>query len=391
MNVVAIIPARGGSKGIPRKNLQVVAGKSLVAWNIEAAHGSTHVNRVVVSTDDLEIAAVARACAAEVVNRPDEISGDLDSSESALLHVLDVLRTDEGYQPDLVVFLQCTSPLTAPEDIDGVVEALLKEEADTAFAASEFHYFLWQQSSDGEAVELNHEKHIRLMRQQKKSEFVEAGAVYVMKADGFVAARHRFFGKTTFYEMPASRRWEIDEPVDLLVADVLMREELKNRKVRLFPEQLEAVVMDFDGVFTDNRVIVFEDGREAVVCSRSDGWGLSELVSLGLPSVVISTEKNPVVAARCEKLKLEFLHGVDDKVSVLREWAAEKTVTLSNVVFVGNDVNDAGCLQAVGCPVIVADAHPAVKSLARIVLESKGGEGALRELTELIKLKTRSI
>jgi YrbI family 3-deoxy-D-manno-octulosonate 8-phosphate phosphatase len=384
MKCIAIIPARGGSKGIPRKNLFPLAGKPLLAWSIDSALSSRHVQRVIVSTDDFDIATVARENGAEVIIRPSELSGDFTSSEMALVHVLDHLREIEEYEPDLVVFLQCTSPLTASEDIDGTIEKLLFDKADSAFAATPFHYFLWRESINGNVIEVNHDKRVRLMRQQRQPDFIETGAVYVMKVDGFRVAGHRFFGKTALYVMPETRRWEIDEPVDLLVAEVLMREELKRRKNALLPPHIEALALDFDGVFTDNRVIVFEDGREAVWCSRSDGLGLAELSRLGLTIVVLSTEKNSIVAARCSKLGLQCLYGLDDKPAALRAWAKEKKIDLSHTMFVGNDVNDLGCLQAVGWPVVVADAHPLVRPFARLVLDSRGGESALRELMELI-------
>jgi N-acylneuraminate cytidylyltransferase len=127
MKYLAIIPARGGSKGIPRKNIRPLAGKPLLAYNIEAARNSRYIQRVVVSTDDPEIARVAQQYGAEVVWRPAEISGDTASSESALLHTLATLREQESYAPDVLVFLQCTSPLTLAEDIDGVITALLEQ------------------------------------------------------------------------------------------------------------------------------------------------------------------------------------------------------------------------------------------------------------------------
>jgi len=139
METLAIIPARGGSKGIPRKNVLPLAGKPLIAYNIEQARRSQFIRRVVVSTDDAEIAAVARQYGAEVVWRPAEISGDSASSESALLHALEQLRQQENYQPDLLVFLQCTSPHTPAEDIDGTVQALLEQQADSALAVIPFH------------------------------------------------------------------------------------------------------------------------------------------------------------------------------------------------------------------------------------------------------------
>jgi YrbI family 3-deoxy-D-manno-octulosonate 8-phosphate phosphatase len=381
---LVVIPARGGSKGIPRKNVRPVGGKPLLAWSIEAARASKRVNRVAVSTDDLEIASVAQRFGAEVIERPEVISGDSASSESALLHALDFLKRSEGYEPDILVFLQCTSPLTAPEDIDGVIKAMERDGADTAVAVIPFHYFLWRHDDSGDGVGINHDKRVRLLRQDREPQYLESGAVYVMKADGFRQAKHRFFGRTALYEMPAERRWEIDDPVDMEVAEVLLRARSQADHRALLPERLDALVFDFDGVFTDNRVTVLEEGREAVVCSRGDGMGIELLRKAGWPMVVISKETHPIVSARCAKLRLECQQGVDDKLPLLRRWLEGRGFALERTLYVGNDINDLACLTAVGCPVVVADAHPEAARAARIILEKPGGQGALRELAELI-------
>lgn len=223
MKAIAIIPARGGSKGIPRKNLQPLAGKPLVAHTIEQARAAHSIGRVIVSTDDAEIGAVAQCYGAEVVWRPAAISGDTASSEAALLHVLATLQQSEGTLPDLIVFLQCTSPLTLAADIDGTVQALLSEHANTALAVTPFHYFLWQQAENGDAVGVNHDKRVRLLRQQRAPQYRETGAIYVMQTNGFLQTKHRFFGKTALYVMPAERCLEIDEPFDLQMAAWLLQ------------------------------------------------------------------------------------------------------------------------------------------------------------------------
>ena len=153
---------------------------------------------------------------------------------------------------------------------------------------------------------------------------------------------------------------------------------------------VEAVIFDFDGVFTDNRVVVFEDGREAVVCNRGDGLGLERLRSLGIPMVIMSTEPNPVVSRRAEKLRLPVYQGLSDKATALKKFAADERIDLSRIAFVGNDINDAGCLEIVGMPVVVADAMLEVKSLARIVLKKKGGQGAVREFCDMLWVSKKS-
>jgi len=384
METLAIIPARGGSKGIPRKNLRPLAGKPLIAHNLEQAQKSRLVNRVIVSTDDAEIGAVAQQYGAEVVWRPEEISGDSASSESALLHVLDTLRQTEGYEPDLLAFLQCTSPLTLAEDIDGTLQALLDNQADTALAVIPFHYFLWKPGSQGNAEGINHDKRIRPLRQEREPQYLETGAVYAMRVPGFLQARHRFFGRTTLYIMPAERRLEIDDPVDFQVAEVLMSAQHEQEKASRLPERIAALVLDFDGVFTDNKVVVFQDGREAVICSRSDGAGIGQLKRTGLPILVLSTEPNPVVQARAGKLDIPCMHGITDKGKALSDWMNEKEIDPSQVIYVGNDLNDLPCMAQVGCAVAVADAHPEVLKQAHLVLEHPGGEGAIREICDLL-------
>ncbi len=384
MECLAIIPARGGSKGIPRKNIRPLLGKPLIAYNIEQARQARLVNRVVVSTDDPEIGAISRQYGAEVVWRPAEISGDTAPSEAALLHALEHLRQTEGYQPDLLAFLQCTSPLTLAEDIDGAIQTLLDAEADTALAAIPFHYFIWKIDETGAAVGVNHDKRVRPLRQQRQPQYLESGAVYVMRVLGFLQARHRFFGKTVLYEMPPERRLEIDDVVDFQVAETLMRSQAEQRRSARLPQVIAALILDFDGVFTDNKVIVQQDGSEAVVCDRSDGWGIGQLKKTGLPILVLSTEPNPVVRARADKLGLPCLQNVSDKWSVLAAWLAERNIEPQHVVYIGNDANDLECMRHVGCAVTPADAYPEAISAAQIILEHKGGDGAIREICDLI-------
>ncbi|RKY30105.1 MAG: transferase [Candidatus Omnitrophota bacterium] len=381
---LAIIPARGGSKGVPRKNILPICGKPLIGWTIDAAKTAKNINRVVVSTDDTEIASVAEHFGADVVWRPEEISGDSASSEEALLHVLEHLDNSEDYRPELVIFLQCTSPLTTAKDIDGTIEAMLEAQADTALSTTPFHYFLWKQNPQKNAVGINHDKCIRQLRQERETQLLETGAVYVMNARKFRQTRNRFFGRTAMYVMPQERCLEIDDPVDLKVAEVLLRDMLKRQKIDLLPETIEAIVFDFDGVFTDNRVMVFEDGREAVLCNRGDGMGIPLLESKPVKLLVLSTEKNSVVAARCKKLNIECINGVDNKLDELISWQKKNSILLANTIYVGNDINDSMCLQAVGCGIVPADAHPSVKPLAQIVLDQAGGLGVIREVVELV-------
>jgi N-acylneuraminate cytidylyltransferase len=144
------------------------------------------------------------------------------------------------------------------------------------------------------------------------------------------------------------------------------------------------LALDFDGVMTDDGVYVTEDGCEFVRCSRSDGMGLSLLRAAGFPVVVISKETNAVVGARCKKLKIPCVQACDDKLPVLERIAAENSALMTEVIYVGNDVNDISCLRAVGCGLAVPDAHPYALQAATAILRSRGGHGAVREICDLI-------
>lgn len=386
MRTLAIIPARSGSKGIKDKNIRLMAGKPLLARSVEAAVAAKCVSRVIVSTDSEQYAAIARAAGADVpFLRPAAIANDTASSEAALLHALEWLETNEGYVPDLIVFIQCTSALTTPEDIDATVRLVADEGADSAFTATASHGFLWKLGPDG-ADGVNHDKRFRPRRQDREPEYRETGAVYVMRRAGFLETKHRFFGKTLLHCVPAERSWEIDDPHDWTICETILRERERATPAAGLPARLGALVFDFDGVFTDNRVWVDQDGRESVACSRSDGLRFAELRARRpeLRILILSKEQNPVVSARARKLKIDAMQGVDDKVAALETWMQPLKLDWSQVVYTGNDLNDLPCLLKAGCGVAVADAYPEVKDAARIVLEKKGGYGAVRELVDLI-------
>jgi len=383
MSTYVVIPARGGSKGITTKNLRRVGGVPLVERTICAALSSSLVDRVFVTTDDPAIAEVAARAGAEVVDRPAAIAGDDATSESAVLHVLDTLREQGEPDPDLVLFMQCTSPLTTAAEIDGTIEVLEREGADCSFTGSRSHAFLWRRGPDG-AEPVNHDVSERLRRQDQPVELADTGAVYAMRTAGLRRNGRRFFGRIAIHEVPREHELEIDEPVDLALAELLVRQAEAAVRAERLPERVAGLALDFDGVLTDNRVMTFPDGTEAVSSDRADGMGIEMLRGVGIPMVVLSKEQHPVVAARCRKLGLDHAHGIDDKSAAFRAWMDEHELDPATVVFVGNDVNDVECLELAGCGVAVADAHPAAAAAADIILSRPGGRGAVRELAELI-------
>lgn len=150
------------------------------------------------------------------------------------------------------------------------------------------------------------------------------------------------------------------------------------------PGEFSLLVLDFDGVMTDNSVIVHQDGTESVVCNRSDGWGLGMLRDAGFPVFVLSSEVNPVVAARCNKLGIPCAHGHKDKLPTLEALLRERDIDGSRVIYVGNDVNDLPCFARVGVSIAVRDAHPRALAGATLVTSLPGGKGAVREVCDWI-------
>lgn len=222
MNVIAIIPARGGSKGIPHKNIRLIAGKPLVAYSIEQALHTPGITRVIVSTDDSEIATVAQAYRAEVIRRPVEISGDSAKSESALLHVLDTLRDTQQYEPDAVVFLQATSPLRAPRDIQNAIDAWRQAQADALFSACRVEGFTWHSSGDS-VTPINYDPTARPVRQMLKETILEEnGSIYIFKPWVLRKYNSRLGGKIAVYPMSRLDSFQVDVPEDLELMERLL-------------------------------------------------------------------------------------------------------------------------------------------------------------------------
>lgn len=371
MRVLAVVPARGGSAGVPLKNLATVGGVPLVARAVRACLRAELIDQVVVSTDHAGIAETARQAGALVVERPEELSGATASSESAVLHALDAL----GEEPEVVVLVQCTSAFIDPADLSAAVRRVLDGEADSVVSGLPTHEFLWTAAGRG----VNHDPAVRPRRQDREPQFRENGAFYAMRASGLREHGHRFFGTVAVQSVPTRHAIEIDDPEDLELV----------RALAPFVDQpepidVDAVITDFDGVHTDDRAYVDSEGREMVLVSRSDGMGVSLLRRAGVKVLVMSTEHNPVVAARARKLGVPVLQGLADKRTVLRDWLAIEGLDPARVAYVGNDVNDLGPMAEVGWPVAVPDAHPKVRAAARVVLTRVGGSGAVRELCDRV-------
>lgn len=220
MTTIAIIPARGGSKGVPRKNVRLLAGKPLIAHSIEDAQESSLVDHVYVSTDDPEIATISVEYGAKIIERPAELANDTASSESALIHGLQALE-HQNINPNLLVFLQCTSPIRTGVEIDQAIAKLTAEQADSLVSVSPSHRFLWEEV-DGIAKSINYDYRHRPRRQDMNPQYVENGSIYVFKPWVIKENQNRLGGKIALYVMSEMAAVEIDSEEDFKMIEFLM-------------------------------------------------------------------------------------------------------------------------------------------------------------------------
>ena len=398
IEVLVLIPARGGSKSIPRKNIHLFSGQPLIAYSIAAGLQARLVTRTIVSTDDEEIAAVARQYGAETpFMRPAEYAQDQTTDFPVFTHALGWLKENEGYQPEIVVQLRPTSPVRPVKCVDQAIQLLLDHpEADSVrgvVPSSQNPFKMWKIDPRGQLLPLLQAPGIpeayNAPRQALPQTYWQTGHIDAIR-ESTISTKHSLSGDVILPLMIDPRfTVDIDTPNDWqraewLVANGSLDMVHPGSKLRPLPEKVEMIVFDFDGVFTDNRVWVDETGRESIAAYRSDSLVLSRIRNIGIDMMVISTEVNPVVSARCRKMKMPVIQGVEDKAAVLRNVLQERQQDPAKVIFVGNDINDVPCFPLVGCAVVVSDALPEARRQADLVLSRPGGHGAVRELCDLL-------
>jgi YrbI family 3-deoxy-D-manno-octulosonate 8-phosphate phosphatase len=395
--VLAIIPARGGSKSIPCKNVRPFAGHPLLAYSIAAGLAAQSVTRVIVSTDDAAIAAVAERYGAEVpFLRPASLARDDTPDLPVFQHALGWLSEHEGYCPEIVVHLRPTSPLRPRDCVDRAVGLLLEHaQADSVrgvVPSGQNPYKMWRMDQEGRLwplMEGEFAEPYNMPRQALPPTYWQTGHIDAIRT-ATILDKGSMSGDA-IYPLILDPRYsvDIDTPRDWRRAEwSLYQDRLEivrpGAAPRPMPERIELLVLDFDGVLTDNRVWVDAEGGEMVAAHRGDGWGLARLQEAGVPVVVLSTESHPVVAARCRKLGLPLWQGIEQKAEALKRLLAQRGVEAANTVYLGNDVNDLPCFPLVGWACVVGDAHPDVFGQADRVLQKPGGKGAVRELCDLI-------
>ena len=398
--ILALIPARGGSKGIPRKNIRSFAGYPLIAWSAAAAKQASLVTRVIVSTDDEEIAEVARAWGAETpFLRPAELAQDKTADLPVFQHALKFLEEIEGYRPDIVIQLRPTSPIRPKNMVDDAIRILLNHpEADCVrgvVPAAQNPFKMWRFNGEEKPLAplLQAEgipEPYNAPRQILPLVYWQTGHIDAIRVST-ITGKNSLTGDVV-YPLVIDPKYtvDIDNLSDWAKYEALAYSGLEmvspaQRERRPMPKEIKLIVCDFDGVITDNLVITDQDGREMVSASRSDSMHIKTLREKGIEVMILSSEPNPVVLARAKKMGVEAIHnlGMENKGRALREVIERKNLKAENVIYLGNDLNDLPCFEIAGWNVAVADAYPEVLRAADYVLSTMGGRGALRELCEM--------
>lgn len=384
---VAFIPVRGGSKSIPLKNIKPISGRPLVYWTVKAACGCKYIDKVFVATDSDKIKETVEGFKegseaelfkkAEVIGRSAESASDTASTEFAMLEFAGKMEFDN------IVLVQATSPLLVSSDLDRGFEAFGEENVDSVLSVVRQKRFHWGNDENGFAHPTNYDVFHRPRRQEFDGYLVENGAFYISSKEDLLKSKNRVSGNIKAVEMNEDTFFEIDEPSDWVIIEALMK---KNGITA--PKEIPEIKMfltDCDGCLTDGGMYYSEHGDEQKKFNTRDGMGFALLRNKGIVTGIVTSENVDLNRRRAQKLKLDVLEaGCKDKVAAVKTLCEKYNISLENVAYIGDDINDLDVIKMVGYGCCPADAMPQVRDAAKYVTKAKGGEGVIREVVEAI-------
>ena len=363
---IAFIPARCGSKTIELKNIKEFNSKPLIYWTAMAAQMSDKIDKIVIATDCDQIERIVNGfnfSKLEVYRRSKENAQDTSSSESVILEYIHFSKLSPT---DNFLLMQATSPFTNSDDVNNII--LLKESLkyDSLLSCIKQKRFYW--SVNGKPINYNYKNRPR--RQDFDGVYMENGALS---------------GNIGIYEMPEYTGIEIDEEQDWIFAESLCKQ-LGLLKYISTSNHIRLLLTDVDGVLTDAGMYYTENGDEIKKFSTYDGMGFKLLKEYGIKTGIITSENRELNERRAEKLKLDFIfQGVSNKLKKVKELSKNNNISLREIAYIGDDINDLELLSAVGLAACPKNANKKVKNISGIIqLSSKGGEGAVREFIEII-------
>lgn len=367
--IVGVIPARGGSKGIPRKNIKLIAGYPLIYWSIEAARQSSLLDDFYVSTDDDEIAETAKMYGAKVLKRPEALAQD----DTTTLEVLRHIAKEMTYSA--IVVLQPTSPLRDEGLIDECVREYLSGNYDTL--------------ATGHNCKITeYATHKNMRRQDIPGFFYDDGNVYIIDRD--IILENRWTGDRICRKvLDKELNFEIDDPIDFFIVESILRKRISEGKqcgaLHSRLSKIKMLIMDVDGVHTDTGMYYSENGDELKKFNTRDGKGIELIRDKGFLTAFITGEETELVRRRAAKLKIDFVfQGIRHKSPILDEILDRTGLDAEQVAYIGDDVNDIDVMQRVGLAITTRDGAAQNKRIADYETKAKGGEGAVREVCDML-------
>lgn len=385
---VAFIPVRGGSKSIPLKNIKPMCGKPLVYWTVAAACGCKNIDKVYVATDSEKIRETlqnvkdtdtdGRLDKMEIIGRSQESASDTASTEFAMLEFA------REHLFDHIVLIQATSPLLTAEDLDRGFALYEQKETDSVLSVVRQKRFNWKVEKDGSAQPTNYDYFHRPRRQEFEGYCVENGAFYITSRERLLATENRISGNVKAVEMSEDTFFEIDEPSDWdMIQQLLERRQKEKVSTGKQGHRIKMLLTDCDGCLTDGGMYYSENGDELKKFSTLDGMGFGLMREHGVICGIITGENTKLVQRRAEKLKLDVLKmGVQNKFATVQGLCVEKGISLEEVAYIGDDINDRELLEQVGFSASVPDALQEIQNIVDYVAVRQGGNGAVRDVIE---------
>ena len=379
-NVIAFIPARGGSTSIPKKNIKHFCGHPLIFWNISELNKCKDVIEIWVATDSEEIVKTVLSfniSKVKIFHRSKENAQDHSSTESVMLEFLD---KTEFSRDTLFILSQATSPFTLKSNYQEGINTLSSQKYDSVLSVVRKKSFYWNENG----TPINYDYKKRPRRQDFSGIFQENGAFYISTIENIKRSENRLSGKIGLVEMPEYSSIELDEKEDWAIASHYMKryilnERTDNKNIKLF-------ISDVDGVMTDAGMYYSEHGDELKKFNTRDGMGFELLRKAGIKTAIITSEKTRIVEDRTRKLNIDYVNqGVKNKgkLMAIKEICQIEKIQLSNIAYIGDDINCLEALNSVGLAACPADASRVIKDIPGIIiLKRKGGEGVVREFIE---------